>query len=330
MDATYGRLTGSGQTARRPPTESTPVILLTALPALQGEQQGMKLGVIHYITKPWLPGTVEATVRVALREAQPNSGKEDDDSAVWAGSTSYHKMLEDQADQQFIQTADLLLPLEKMLGGGISLGTLTLIEGALAAGKSVLCQHLAYGALAAGHSVVYFTSEHTAHSLIQQMASIGLDVSRHLRSDALCIYPVQEPIEGEDSGLLMGALALDMDRLPKEYSFIIVDAITNLAGSSQEQAIFSLFSSLRRQCSKGRTIAAVAHSYAFSADMFARLGTLCDAHFRLRTGKVRMKQVRILEVAKANGIDLDRDNVIVFEVEPKSGMHIMPFSQARA
>jgi DNA-binding response OmpR family regulator len=56
-----------------PATKSVPVILLTALPAIQGEQDGMNLGVLHYITKPWAPGLVEATVRIALRESRPGS-----------------------------------------------------------------------------------------------------------------------------------------------------------------------------------------------------------------------------------------------------------------
>ena len=53
-----------------PATASVPVVLLTARPATKGEQDGLKLGALHYITKPWDPGVLEATVRVAMREAQ--------------------------------------------------------------------------------------------------------------------------------------------------------------------------------------------------------------------------------------------------------------------
>ena len=51
-----------------PATEGIAVILLTVLSAALGEPKGMSLGVSHYITKPWQPGTVESAVRVALRE----------------------------------------------------------------------------------------------------------------------------------------------------------------------------------------------------------------------------------------------------------------------
>ena len=53
----------------KPDTQDLPVILLTAVPASDGEQIGMELGVSHYISKPWEPGVVEAVVRVVLAEA---------------------------------------------------------------------------------------------------------------------------------------------------------------------------------------------------------------------------------------------------------------------
>jgi len=52
-----------------PDTEDIPVVMLTAVEAAKGEGVAMELGVEHYITKPWEPGVVEATIRVLLREA---------------------------------------------------------------------------------------------------------------------------------------------------------------------------------------------------------------------------------------------------------------------
>ena len=71
-----------GKLREDPATESVPVILLTALPASQGERQAMKLGALQYITKPWEPGVLETTVRVALRAIQEASSDEDDDPRV--------------------------------------------------------------------------------------------------------------------------------------------------------------------------------------------------------------------------------------------------------
>ena len=49
-------------------TASIPVILLTGMTVSDGEQDGMKRGADHYITKPWSPKTVALTVRVALSD----------------------------------------------------------------------------------------------------------------------------------------------------------------------------------------------------------------------------------------------------------------------
>ena len=50
-------------------TRHIPVVLLTAMPPVQGEKEGLNSGVTHYIHKPWEAGVVEATVRVVLRES---------------------------------------------------------------------------------------------------------------------------------------------------------------------------------------------------------------------------------------------------------------------
>ena len=49
----------------------------------------------------------------------------------------------------------------------------------------------------------------------------------------------------------------------------------------------------------------------------------------MRVGKVRDKVVRMLEVVKANSVELNRDNTISFEVEPGSGIRIIPYSQTK-
>jgi len=85
-----------GKLREDPATEAVPVVLLTALPAVQGEQTGLNLGVLHYITKLWAPGIVEATVRVALRESKFEADASDDDSLVWAGSASFRRNLNDR------------------------------------------------------------------------------------------------------------------------------------------------------------------------------------------------------------------------------------------
>ena len=53
---------------RNPKTKSLPVIMLTAVSPAEGEQAALRLGANHYVTKVWEPGTLQAVIRVALRE----------------------------------------------------------------------------------------------------------------------------------------------------------------------------------------------------------------------------------------------------------------------
>ncbi len=56
-----------------PATANLPVVMLTAVSPTEGEQAALRLGANHYVTKAWEPGTLQAVIRVALREGG-NSG----------------------------------------------------------------------------------------------------------------------------------------------------------------------------------------------------------------------------------------------------------------
>ena len=296
-----------------PVTRSTPVVMATGLRVVEGEARSMELGSIHYLTKPWNIDILEATVKVAIREGLARAELEREESDV---------------TDQVIKTGGKLSILEAKMEGGLPLNTVTLIEGASTTGKSVLCQHLTFGALADGHNTAYFTSDHTPESLLAQMESIGLDVSECL-PDKLQIYRLPEREAGCGPESLL-SLVQYFRYLPPECDFIVVDAITALAAPCPEGAVIEFFTSCKRLCAQRKTVVLSADSYAFSSEMFTRLGTLCDSYLRLRSEKVREKAVRTLEVCKVNTTDLSRDNMISFVVEPSVGIHIIPYSKTRA
>ena len=315
-----------------PPTEAIPVILLTAVRVLEGEQEAMKLGVHHYISKPFDPGMLQTTVRVALRDAgkMENNDYLDDSTKVWGGSPTDRSTIDGLESPTYIPLGDQLVLLEKTLEGGIRLGSLTLLEGPSGTGKSLICQYVTSGSLLDGHSVGFFTSQHTPRSLENQMSSIGLDVSEYIQAEKLNVYPLEEPITGQDSGAVLEALALDMERIQINHDVIVVDAITNLTSSSQEQSIISFFTTCKRLCSKGLTILLVTHSSAFNAELLARVCSLCETHLNLRTGKVKDKVVRTVKVIKVNDVDLDKDNEVSFQVKSGVGINVIPYSQVKA
>jgi flagellar protein FlaH len=285
-----------------PSTGDIPIIMMTGLDAAQGESAALDLAVDHYITKPAQPGLVEAAVKVALREA---------------GTVNTPVRIGDK-------------PLDQKLGGGIPLASLTLIEGTSSAGKSVLCQHLMSGALRDGHRVACFTSENSVRSLVTQMASIGLEVSRYVQTDKLHVYPIEEAPPDADRGALLAELSEKIGSVPRQYKVIFVDAITNLASVSEDHAIVSFFSSCKRLANGGRIIILVAHSFAFEEKMLIRLRSLCDAHLSLRVETTGAKQSRVMEVSKIHNSEGMTGNVVYFKVEPGFGMRMLPFSRAQA
>jgi archaellum biogenesis ATPase FlaH/DNA-binding response OmpR family regulator len=229
-----------------------------------------------------------------------------------------------------IRTADRLTTLEQKMGGGLPVGSLNLALGATGSGKSVLCEHLAYGALVDGFEVAYFTSEHTPDSLTTQMASIGLDTAHFLGDGSLRIFPVPDPAEGKDSASMLGQLSLAIEQLAQDSQFVVVDSITDLAGSCTEQNVIAFFSAGRRLTNQGKTVMISIHNYVFSSDMFSRLRNLCDGYFTLNSEKVMGRPMRTLEINKINTTELVTENLVSFVVEPETGMRVIPLSRSRA
>ena len=257
-----------------PEIQSTIVVLLTAMPMIDGEQRGIQLGVKHYIPKPWERETVELTVRVALREGQSAANPEGNGPEMWAGSSAQRKTPSDFESPKYIKPDDALELLGRKLGGGIPIASLTLIEGAPTSGKSVLCQHLAYGSLMDRHGVAYFSSEYTSTGLIKQMESIGLGAATSLKEGRLDIYPVQDADSDSEAGPMLGALALDIANVSSQSELVIVDAVTRLVSFCTSSDTMKFFSAMRNLCSKGKTVIIVSHSYAFDDNLLARVGDL--------------------------------------------------------
>jgi len=157
-----------------------------------------------------------------------------------------------------------------------------------------------------------------------------MDWRDSIKSEKLVVYPVQPPETGQDSGRLLAELAIDMERVQRRHDVIILDAITNLASSSQEQAIIGFFTTCKKLANMGQTILLVSHSVAFNADLLARASSMCETHLNLKTGKVRDKVVRVLKVQKLDDVEIVRDNEVSFSVEPGVGISIIPYSSAKA
>ncbi len=312
-----------------PATESLPVILLTGVSPAKGELSGLKLGVQHYITKPFDPDWVLLAVRVVLREAAKASEESEEDNPVKEWSASRPGRTTDQDDNPKLNSGGLMGPLERILGGGIPMSSLTLVEGDSSSGKSVLCQHFAYGSLSDRHSVAYLTSEHTVGSLSMQMASLGLDVSDQVGSEQLRVHPLPR-VTPTNRESVASTLPSEVERLSTQRKLVIVDAITDFMVLLDEMAVIEFFSICRWLCNEGRTIILVSESHAFGESLLTRLHSLCDTHFHLFTERAGQKVVRTVEVLKANHMDMTQGNTISFEVFSELGIQMSPVGKVKA
>ena len=339
-----------GRLREDPATRHIPVVMLTSLSALEGEKRGMDLGVTHYLTKPLDLGVLGATLRVILRErspwAVPAGEGQVGASAQRLDAVAANARLSNPARENtllgngrrepgqgrgFIRMSDKLVTLEQTLGGGLPLGSLTLMEGAVSSGKSVFCQHLTYGAVTEGFGTAYFTSEHTREGLVGQMRSLGLDLSEPSLAHRLHVHRIPEPDDDESSEPILADLVREMEALPDTIQFIVVDAITDLVNSTSENAVMAFFTACRRMCNRGRTVVVVIHSYAFAANAqtFKQIHSVWDGHLSLWSETVAGKAVRTVEVRKVNSSEVDDNNTVTFEVVPNLGMRVLPVSRGR-
>lgn len=218
--------------------------------------------------------------------------------------------------------------LDKKMGGGIPLRTLTLVEGQPDSGKSVLTQQMLWGSLKKGCSAVVFTTENSVKSLVTQMQSLNLDIMDYFLLSRLWIYPID--IKKTRQSLSAGLLPLLTSCANKGIDLAVIDSLTYYLTHATIEEVLSFFEDCKRISGGGMGVVCVAHSYAFDEKVMVRLGSMCDAHLRLRIETMGSKMIKILEVSKVRGATLNTGNIVSFDVEPNWGIRVIPYSKARA
>ena len=219
--------------------------------------------------------------------------------------------------------------IDKKMGGGIPINSLTLVEGQSDAGKSVLTQQMIWGSLNDKHKAVLYTTENTPKSFVRQMASLSLDISDHLLLRNFKIYPVPVAKARWSTEQVFQTLfrAIEKD---EDASLIVIDSLTGFVTHTSEDRTIGFFEECKGLCEAGRTIISVVHSYAFNDSTLIRVRSMCDSHLRLRIEEIGNQLIKTLEVAKVRGADRTTGNIVAFEVEPGIGMRIIPISKAKA
>ena len=189
--------------------------------------------------------------------------------------------------------------IDRCIGDGIPKGSLTLIEGNHAAGKTVLCQNLTYSALHDKSSVAFYTSETSSPSMISRMSSLRMDVLDYFLLDQLRIFPIELTKFYPAPDELLDTLLEHMMALPAEFDFIAVD-----------------------MCSQGKTIIITLDSRRSLSQLTAELQPLCDVHLKLRMEAVLVeKVVKVLNVVKSPQSSSSKHNKVHFDVLDGVGIH---------
>ncbi len=218
--------------------------------------------------------------------------------------------------------------LDKKLGGGIPLGTLTLVEGEPDSGKSVLTQQLLWGSLHHGCTAMIFTTESTMRSLVSQMDSLNLGILDHLLLSRLRIYPIDA--KKTRRSLTHGLMPLLNYCATRGTDLAVVDSITYYLTHASMEEVITFFEDCKALTGMGMSVMCIAHSYAFDQNVMIRLGSMCDCHLKLRIETMGAKMVKMLEVLKVRGAQQKTGNIVSFDVEPGLGMKVIPYSKAQA
>ena len=218
--------------------------------------------------------------------------------------------------------------LDKKMGSGIPLNSLTLIEGESGAGKSTLAQHLLWGAMTAGENALLYTTENTVRSLLRQMDSLGMDVTNYFLLDKLRIFQIHVNDETVDADAAFGALVSHIGSYPN-YSVVVLDSLSTFVTQAREEQILAFFTRCKSLSDRGKAIILTVHSHAFDERVLTRVRSLCDAHLRFLVTPKGSELVKTMEVAKVRGADLPTGSVVGFAVEPGIGMRIIPINKAR-
>ena len=216
--------------------------------------------------------------------------------------------------------------IDKKLGGGIPLGSMTLIEGESDSGKSVLSQQMIWGSLYDGFSVVLYTTENTVKSFIRQMSSLSLEITDFMLLGKLKVFPITASKLKLTPNQVLTLLLEHLSRTDG-LDLVVVDSLTTFITHTSIEDTMSYFENCKGLCDQGLSVVNVVNSYAFTDAGLARVRSISDAHLRLRTEQLGDIIIKVLEVAKVRGAELSTGNIVSFDVEPMLGMKIIPVSK---
>lgn len=238
-------------------------------------------------------------------------------------------MEEPEEEEQPLLIAPGVMDIDKKLGGGLPLESVTLVEGDPESGKSVLVQQLSYGALKEGLRTSIFLSEQGIRDYMEQMVSLGMDTMDYYLLRRLSLYQTNFRV-GQDRAELLTKRLLQFIEKTDSQDLIIVDSLTPILFQFDARYVLSFLATCKELANAGRTIIVTLHSYAINESLRLRAGSIVDCHLRLRIEEMGQQVVRTMEVCKIRGAVKTIANTVSFSVEPGLGLKTIPISKTKA
>jgi archaeal flagellar protein FlaH len=212
--------------------------------------------------------------------------------------------------------------LNENLGGGIPKGAIILIEGPPGAGKSILAQRFAYGLIENDQSLTYVSTELTTIDFIDQMMSLGYDVTSSLLSLDLLfvsVYPLIGTMRPQEEYLkrLMEAEELF------NREIIVIDALSNLVARSMDTANMStLISFLKKLAGMKKTIIITVEDGELDPISAKALCATADVYLQMNLNASEDMISRVIQVKRFMKAVERVNEIIAFRVEAGLGLVI--------
>jgi flagellar protein FlaH len=278
---------------------------------------------------PALPGG-QAPVSIAEAQpamvADPLAGVERPADLAAPDEESYE---EEAAEEVPTLIAMGVMDIDKKLGGGLPLESITLVEGDPESGKSVVIEQLAFNALREGLKVVAFLSETKPRQFLDQMQSLGMPSMDYYLIRRLSLYPANLRVDQDKAERIMHKLLRYLETAGGA-DVVIFDSVTPLLFQFDARYVLSFLATCKELANLGKTIIVSLHSYAINESLRLRADSIVDAHLRLRIEELGKQVVRTLEVSKIRGAVKTIGNSVSFTVEPGIGLKTVPISKTKA
>jgi len=227
--------------------------------------------------------------------------------------------------------------LNKELGGGIPRGSIVLMEGDYGAGKSALSQRFSYGLVDEGSSVTLLSTELTVSGFIDQMYSLGYDVTKPLLNEDLLFLAADFDSGGnfsESDGERKELLKLLMEAETMWNSDVIIldtfDSILRndptfealVRNNDERQAALEIISFFRDMISSGKVIVLTVDPSAVGEDAIGPFRSIADVCLELQMVEVGSDVRRNIAVKRFAGMGSQVGDSIGFSVRSGTGIVI--------